>query len=115
MKSVKVRIRNTELELGVDDPFRLESLAQKCDQRIAEVTRGLGTHVSDLKAALVTTIMMEDQLETLAKKVEASSINYKLEAENTKAEMEQLKKNLSQTVSQLCDYLDHLADQIAKR
>jgi cell division protein ZapA (FtsZ GTPase activity inhibitor) len=115
MKSVIVKVRGTAFELGADNPSRLELLAHRYDARVSEVIQGLGRNVSDLKAVIVTSLMMEDQIDTLSQKVDASNENYKLEAENTRAEMEQLRKNFAQTVGQLCDYLDHLSDQIAKR
>ncbi|MCE2991931.1 MAG: cell division protein ZapA [Candidatus Jidaibacter sp.] len=106
MTLVNLKLRNTNLSLDCDDKDRIDSLAAKYNHRLEELAAKF-PGASDLKLALIAGLMVEDQVEALIRKIES-------DVESQKGEVGAAKKNLTDTISQIADYIEHLASRVEK-
>lgn len=106
MTLVNLKFRNTNISLDCDDVEQIKVLAARYNERLEELSANF-CNTSDLKLALIAGLMVEEQIDTLAKTVESDS--------NTKGETIAVKKAFNDTISQISDYIDHLASRIEKR
>lgn len=106
MATVNLKFRNTDLVLDCDNMERIETLSMRYNNRLSGLAAKFH-NASDLKLALIAGLMIEDQLDSLLKKVES-------EADSKKDENIEIKKTFNETISQIADYVDHLASRVEK-
>jgi cell division protein ZapA (FtsZ GTPase activity inhibitor) len=105
MTIVNLKLRNTNISLDCDDVERLNTLANRYNERLEELSSTF-YNSSDLKLALIAGLMLEDQIDALSKKIENETDN-KEGATSTK-------KTFNDDLDRLSDYIDDLASRIEK-
>lgn len=106
MTIVTLKFRNTSISLDCDDPDRIALLAEQYNNRLKDLSAKFHS-ASDLKLSLIAGLMLEDQLDTLVKRAES-------ESDSANNETTALRKTFNDTVSQIADYIDHLANRVEK-
>ncbi len=106
MSAINLKFRNTNISLDCDNPERLNSLADRYNNRLQELASTFH-NASDLKLSLIAGLMVEDQLDALLNKIEA-------EAESKNDENLETKNIFNDTISQIADYINHLASRVEK-
>lgn len=106
MAIVNLKFRNTNLALDCDNMERIEVLSTRYNSRLEDLASKFH-NASDLKLSLIAGLMIEDQLDALIKKVE-------LDSDSKKDANSEMKKTFNDTISQIADYVDHLASRVEK-
>lgn len=107
MSLVNVKFRNTAVAIESDNPQKALEIAAKLNRR-AESLINHAQNITDTKLAIVTALMLEDQVDNLVKKVSNDS--------STKStEIDKYKASFAESLSQIADYLNSLCDSIDKK
>lgn len=106
MPTVKIKLLDTEIALDCDDEERLLDLSKKCEKRLLDLQKSF-PGLPQFKLSLIANIIMEDAVESMSKNVEKSS-------GGNRSEIHEMRKTFTNTISQLINYIEHLASRIEK-
>lgn len=107
MALVDVKFRNTIISLESDDESRLRDIAEKLNKRAESVAK-FSANATDIKVAIISALMLEDQVDSLLKKIEN-------EESSKSSEVAKTKGSFIDTINHVAVYLENLADRIEKR
>ena len=107
MALVDIKFKNTSISLESDDSQRLKDVSEKLNKRAESLSRS-SPNATDAKIAILSALMLEDQVEGLLKKIESD--------EHAKSnEVNKTKDSYIDTINHVANYLENLADRIEKR
>lgn len=106
MATIDIKFRNTQMSLESNNVERLAMLVEKLNKRAEVIAEGPG-NFTDTKLAIISALMLEDQVDTLTNKLSSDT-------SNSNDQVEQTKTAFTDTVNYLADYIEDLADRIEK-
>lgn len=106
MGIVNLKFRNTEISINCDDEARIKLLSERFNKRVEEVSNDF-QNTSDLKLFIITSLMIEDQLDVLMKKAE-NDLDLNMSG------VLEVKKTFNSTMIQIAEYIEDLAIRIEK-
>lgn len=107
MSLVNLKLANTEFTLNSNDPQKTLLMAERFNQRMKEVANQSSLNVPDYKLALITSLILEDELHALEETLKLKQETHSSDEANTINVM-------GETLDQVSLYLEKLADEIEK-
>jgi cell division protein ZapA (FtsZ GTPase activity inhibitor) len=103
MQDVELRIGNTTLKLGCDDPKELLNLTDILNKKVTALKKE--SNVSDVKAIFIVSIYLIDEIESLKQGVQDLKNNFY-------DQFEEEKRKLNKNYNEITDKIEKITEQL---